>query len=111
MLPEPRNRKENDFLNSLTTERFYLGATDNATEGHWVWRSDGSSVQWEHWASAEPDGGSGQNCAVMLGNADKNNMDRWVSVWCSNTTVQETTVCEKKGKFINYNPTPLPPKK
>ena len=104
MLPEPKTREENDFLNSLTTEKFYLGTTDMSTEGDWRWISDGSSVVWDFWRPGEPDGGSNQNCAIinMLRSRAVSNIDGWQSGWCIGATV--TTVCEKRGKFINYHP-------
>merc|ERR1719239_968967 len=107
MLPEPRNREENDFLNSMTTEPFYLGMTDKAKEGSWVWNSDGSSVQWTFWRSGEPDGGSDQNCVFMLKSADKNNMNRWASSWCSGG-VLKTTICERKAPTTPAPTTPAP---
>ena len=103
MLPEPRNREEHDFLNSFTTVQFYLGATDKAKEGHWAWNSDGSSVQWALWGTDEPNGGSDQNCLLML-KKGAGFKDRWATGWCSCSSCSRTVVCERKGKFSNYHP-------
>ena len=70
-LPEPRDEGENQFLDSLDTEMFLLGMTDRDVEGQWIWQTDGSIVTWFRWVqwtdrSQPPNGGSQQNCALML---------------------------------------------
>ena len=67
-LPEPRDVTENQFLDSLGTEMFTLGMTDLLVEGQWVWDSDGSPVTWAGWIFSEPNGGTGENSALMVRN-------------------------------------------
>ena len=52
-------------MNCLTTgsEDFWIGATDEATEG--TWRTpDGSAAPYLAFADNEPNGGGGENCVV-----------------------------------------------
>lgn len=44
-----------------TDEHIWIGATDEATEGTWIWVS---GEPWNHtnWAMGEPNGGSEENC-------------------------------------------------
>ena len=71
-LPEPRNESENNLLLGLTSSStmFYLGMTDDKTEGNWTWESDGTYVTWTNWMvyedEAEPDGGEAENCATKI---------------------------------------------
>ena len=98
MLPEPRNQQENDFLNSMETEAFFLGTTDLAVEGRWVWDSDGSVLTWTFWKTAEPDAGTKQNCAIMLRNNNAQYEEQWASEWCYLEKRPKAVVCERKCK-------------
>ena len=65
-LPEPKDENENNFLNDLGTGAFLLGMTDTATDGTWVWDSDGTEVTWSLWQPwGEPNGGDGESCVMM----------------------------------------------
>ena len=90
-LPEPRSHMENTFLNNLGQGTFTLGLTDTATEGQWVWDSDGSKVNWKNWMDwstyvDEPNGFDGQNCVVMSqqmwNHVAGHKTDGWVDVSC-----------------------------
>lgn len=52
----------NSALNNIC---YWLGGTDSASEGTWVWQSDGSSIPLvgPHWqpCASEPNGGSSEN--------------------------------------------------
>ena len=69
-LPEPRDEQENLFLDSLGSDTFVLGITDEAVEGQWVFESDGSPLTWFSWMHythypERPNSGRNGNCAVM----------------------------------------------
>ena len=53
----------------LNTQSIWLGGTDEAEEGEWVW-TDGSKWSEEYWNPTEPTNSSHQNC-----------LDSWKSVW------------------------------
>ena len=110
ILPEPRDAAESDFLDTLTPDTFVLGVSDDVTEDDWVWRSSGSPVVWSHWGSGEPNGGSGENCAVVLRGLAGNISDRkfWADVNCNASSLQEggvqmSAVCQKNPEGMNQS--------
>ena len=116
-LPEPRTQLENTFLNDLATGAFLLGMSDTATQGRWVWDSDGSEVNWQNWINwsyygSEPNGGRSENCVVVAqqlwNNMAGHKTDGWVDVPCHSdlyTGSKPTSViCERNpGLFICYD--------
>ena len=40
----------------------WLGGSDNAKEGNYVWNSSGASLNYTNWAEGEPNGGTRENC-------------------------------------------------
>ena len=115
-LPEPKDELENTFLKDLGSGTFVLGMTDTATDGEWVWESDGSSVGWQKWLEwtnypHEPNGGTGENCVAfaqqrwdhMAGHAS----DGWADIDCASDSWvgsdAKSLICEKyEGLFICY---------
>ena len=106
-MAEPRDELENTFLNDLGSWPFLLGMTDTATDGDWVWDSDGSSVDWHKWQSwGEPNGGARENCVVFARNFwDGNNghsPDAWLDTLCeSDPYVQSrpvNVICEREAR-------------
>ena len=94
-LPRPRDQTENDFLASLTglglNSFVFLDLTDQVVEGEWRWRTDNSPVTWVNWSNnpIQPDGGTGENCAVVApGRDDKG----WLDDRCDSL---HFTVCQK----------------
>ena len=67
ILPEPRDEGENLFLDSLGSDKFVLGIRQ--VQGHWVFDSDGSEVNWKSWVNwvnnPDPPIGRG-DCIIML---------------------------------------------
>ncbi|XP_030198399.1 CD209 antigen-like protein C [Gadus morhua] len=57
------SKEEMDFINRGYAEYFWLGATDEASEGSWRW-VDGTvlSVDNPSWRRGKPDGGKDKNC-------------------------------------------------
>ena len=62
------NKEEDEFVRSLAPATghyyFWIGASDSNSEGEWSWL-DGSSWDYQGWASGQPDGGTEQNCAEL----------------------------------------------
>ena len=48
----------------LSTEKAWMGLTDQAVEGAFLWAS-GDPVTYTDWESAEPNGGTGENCGQI----------------------------------------------
>ena len=104
-LPEPKDELENNFLDSLTSTTFYLGMTDSAVEGDWVWESDTTEVTWKNWVdwsntnNDPPNGGTAENCAWMLKEVGKglggHSTKAWADSKCSGWDKEMSVVCEK----------------
>ena len=73
-ITEPKTEIERDFLLGLETRSFFLGMSDVAREGHWLWGSDGSEVTWNNGLTlpegAQRSPANERNCAVMRGGND-----------------------------------------
>ena len=103
MLPEPRNKEENDFLNSFQTNVFFLGMTDTSVEGSWVFDSDQSAVNKTFWRRGDPAGGINKNCAVMTRNLETSNAERWSTVGCTySPSGKSSVICENTRKYNSY---------
>ena len=64
LLPEPRNQVENNFLMTLTMDRFWLGIDDRAISNRYVYKSDNSLVTWTQWGPGLPVN-TGDNCVTL----------------------------------------------
>uniref|UniRef100_A0A669EUW9 C-type lectin domain-containing protein n=1 Tax=Oreochromis niloticus TaxID=8128 RepID=A0A669EUW9_ORENI len=89
-----------------STEQFWIGLTDSAVEGRWVW-VDGSSLNERFWSGKEPDNWKGHNgeypdgedCAKMGEQGGAKDLKCWFDAFCSNP---HRSICEKaavKGQF------------
>ncbi|XP_073770828.1 uncharacterized protein si:ch73-122g19.1 [Danio rerio] len=59
------NSEEQDFVKRMAGSAVWIGLNDTVAEGIWTW-VDGSALNnnLSFWASKEPNGGRGENCAV-----------------------------------------------
>jgi hypothetical protein len=73
---------ENELLAGLELTTPWIGASDIAAEGTWVW-VDGSSIDYSNWNTNEPsNSGSIENCATML-TGDAATQGKWNDVDCA----------------------------
>jgi hypothetical protein len=64
------NEDENRFARTFSNLEFWIGYTDQLSEGSWLWADDSKSTytNW-HTINNQPDNCcSGENCAAMIGN-------------------------------------------
>lgn len=67
---------------------YWIGVTDIAVQGDWIFASDSSYVNSSYWHSTEPSGKPLENCVVMRDTF----MGYWDDVLCS---TEAGFVCEK----------------
>ena len=113
-LPEPRDEKENQFVNELGTNIFLLGI--NKIKGdEWRFDSDGSRVIYNNWEPGHPDSEkTGKDCAIMershlFPQGHRNLPATWIDVSCKPGGQSEYSdrtkhlVCESAGgMYICY---------
>ena len=91
------SKEENNFIRSLSSEGLWLGGTDSALEGTFVW-TDGTAWTYQNWASGQPDNHLGdEDCLHMRKAIDGS---KWNDFSCSKLSVDyvhhiTTYVCEK----------------
>ena len=78
-----------------------MGMSDKISEGTWLYNSTGSTMSYTNWNSGEPNGGTNENCIIMVASNGV-----WVDVSCNGAY---STMCEKvvqinpKGEIIFRN--------
>jgi len=96
------SEEENDFIYSLiqqTGNNSWIGFSDIATEGDWVWTT-GEDVVYTNWAAGEPNDLNGEDCAEMFMNGTWNDnqcdwdrafimeVDNYIDLEFSNFTIE-----------------------
>lgn len=44
---------------------FWMGGSDDQTEGSWIWSADGSELVYTNWYPNEPNHSDGENCLKL----------------------------------------------
>ena len=96
------SEEENDFISSLiqqTGNNSWIGFSDIATEGDWVWTT-GEDVVYTNWAAGEPNDQNDEDCAEMYGDGSWNDnqcdwdrafimeVDNYIDLEFSNFTIE-----------------------
>ncbi|XP_039462106.1 hepatic lectin-like [Oreochromis aureus] len=95
-------RRLRDVMNEAE-DKFWIGLTDSAVEGRWVW-ADGSPLneRLQFWSNYEPDNWTGSNlthpegedCASMGEKGGADDLKCWFDAFCSKPC---RSICEKAG--------------
>ena len=84
VLAEPTSSLIQSTLESLAHDAntfLWIGATDAASEGNFVWMS-GAEFSYTNWKAPEPNNGSGnEHCVVLRGYGAA--MGQWIDVNCN----------------------------
>ena len=90
-----QNRRK--LLQSLLIDHHYwIGASDIASEGNWVWLNGKRASSSELiWASGEPSGHRNENCILVVGESDRTDTNRAHDASCRENFLG---ICEKKYK-------------
>ena len=67
----------------------WIGGTDAASEGAWVWSPSNTPLSYTNWATGQPENSGGEDCMDFRGHAD--------SKWNDNR-------CTRKYKYVCQQP-------
>jgi hypothetical protein len=88
----------NVFNISDSYTSYWIGLSDAAIEGVWVWADGDLLGTWDFWRSGQPDGGAAQN--EVLG---KVNGHMWYDYPGTSSSKTRYVVCEYDvGKFLGF---------
>ncbi|XP_046350440.1 pulmonary surfactant-associated protein A-like [Haliotis rufescens] len=76
----------------LTTSNYYIGLSDRAKEGKFVW-IDGTPAHWTKWSPGRPKTDVNRNCVMLGGNAEYNGELKFVEKDCGQNRF--LWICEK----------------
>ena len=105
ILAEPMTVTENSKLQELIVRYNnnkddnhagpWIGATDGATDGEWVWADSKQTVSWTDWASIEPNGKTAENCMMFNKNSKsyKTKQYKWNDAKCGD---KFDSICQVK---------------
>ncbi|XP_030654217.1 mannose-binding protein A-like [Nomascus leucogenys] len=81
----PKNAEENEAIQNVAKDTAFLGITDEATEGQFMYVT-GGRLTYSNWKKDEPnDHGSGEDCVILLNNG------LWNDISCASSFI---AVCE-----------------
>jgi hypothetical protein len=85
--------EENSIISSFIETPSWIGATEEETEGNWVWSSSETWGEYENWVEGHPFTNITLSCAKM--NTDGQELGQWEDVSCEN---ELPFVCELTQK-------------
>ena len=107
---DTENDKLKDFLKREGVDKIWLGASDAAEEGSWVWQ-DEKKMNFSNWGSGEPNNGrgAGEDCLLTTYGSWKANLPSgggWNDERCGG---KQTLICQSSAN--NYHRPKVPPAK
>ena len=86
------SQAENDFVVNLVNSNVWMGGSDIASEGTWIWEDGKAWASYQNFASGEPNNGAagGEDCLEMVKGNDNNG--RWNDISCG---YAKSSVCKK----------------
>jgi len=97
-LAEINSQEEQDTLwrvyqdSGLSLDHVYIGATDVAQEGTWLWVHSGTELTFTAWYSWEPNGGTRENC--LIASTIPNGNFKWNDIPCDLRYEKSKAICE-----------------
>lgn len=82
-----------DYLRQMKAAFWWIGMTDQETEGTWKWYGTNNVVQFTDWNEGEPNGGSKDNCAHFFSWFNYT----WNDIWCNGEKYTFYAICEKQS--------------
>lgn len=66
-LAEPRSSTQTEYINSFINPdyHYWIGLSDLVQEGHFVWESDGTTVEYSNWYEGEPNSHGNEDCVIL----------------------------------------------
>ena len=98
-LVEIENAEKMEVIKEKMTglgQLFWMGLTDIATEGSWVWQSSKQPAKYTNWNAGEPSSGNGkyiENCALIYEGDWGRRLGEWNDVQCAQSSI--FALCEK----------------
>jgi len=88
-----RSANQNTAVQGLIgSTNAYIGLSDTATEGTFLWTDGSTASSYSNWISGQPATQDNQDCVVMRANSGS--LGQWAHVGCSKSDVN--FVCERK---------------
>ncbi|XP_045194370.1 perlucin-like protein [Mercenaria mercenaria] len=83
-----------DFLRDFKSADYWMGMTDETTEGIWKWYGTDKNVEYFDWGPSEPQNAHNEDCAVFGDTIDYT----WADVQCA---TNRKALCEMQSEDVD----------
>ena len=90
-MAEPKSAQANEDIVALAKsidDTVWIGIDDKSKEGHFIYASDGTSVEYTNWHSGQPDNHNNEDCVDLI----KDFGYEWNDHQCE---VKNSFICER----------------